>query len=249
MVWVEDANLQLNNGSSGLVGGKKQARAHMNYEINQGKQTKGMVGTNGGFAWGYYDNIPVLASNGSVKRNTGYQSWHWNGNRGESLKYGTLGINSKGELISRNVSNDDLINVGSFTNDNNRKERISETGYMNFEKWISDNGVRNTWGITHFKTSGWDSTAGGSDPRTALCQVDEHNFVIAVNHYISVDKFLGRLHNLFGCKIAINMDGGGSSGMYYKTSTMTSAGTIREYTRGSETTHRDIVDILYFVEK
>ena len=45
------------------------------------------------------------------------------------------------------------------------------------------------------------------------------------------------------------MDGGGSSGLYYKTDSMNNAGIIREYKRGNETKHRDIVDIIYFREQ
>jgi len=248
LVWVKDAHKQLNNGSSGLTGGKKQATAHLNYEIGSNK-SKALVGINGGFAWRYYDNIPVLASNGTIKRNTDYQTWHWNNNRGESLRYVTIGVNSSGNLVNKDVTEDLLDNPGSYTNNASTKERLSEAGYQAFENWISSNGIRNTWGATSFVTSGWNNSNSGPNIRTALCQVDKNNFVIAVNHYIGISAFHYKLHSYFNCRVTINMDGGGSSGMYYKTSAMSSTGTVREYKRGNEASHRDIVDVLYFIEQ
>ncbi len=63
------------------------------------------------------------------------------------------------------------------------------------------------------------------------------------------------LHDLFGCKIVVNLDGGGSTGMYYKTKSMTDVGTVYQYNApdeccGSQCNYkcRSIADMLYFVE-
>ena len=54
------------------------------------------------------------------------------------------------------------------------------------------------------------------------------------------------MHDYFpNCKFAANLDGGGSTRMYYKTNTMNKVATIYE----SYDTNRNNVDALYFVEQ
>ena len=180
-----------------------------------------MIGTNGGFAINGRDNIPVLATRGTLKVNEKYKTKLADG---RGVVYGTLSVDSSGNLISKTSSDANEMKT-----------------------WLKNNGGKNAWGITHFITSGW-KTGGGADVRTMLCQVDTHNFVLATGHFSGIETNAKQMHDDFGCKTVVNMDGGGSTGMYFKTSSMSGVNAIYQYKRPSETTYRSVVDILYFGE-
>ncbi len=240
LIWVKDASKQLNNANNNYKGGSKSGILQQEVS-SMGYQSKGLIGTNGGFAWNSRDNIPILATKGVLTKNTVYQTWHWNGNRHESLMYGVLSVDRNGNLIHRNVNSKFLLNPGSD------QEKLSEEGYQDIENWLKNNGARNTWGVTSFQTSNWVSATGGADTRTMLCQVDKNNFVLSVGHHNITNN--GKImHDMFGCIAVINMDGGGSTGMYYKTPN-SSINRIYSYKRPSESQERNIVDTLYFVEQ
>ena len=245
LIWVKDANKQLNNGNSNYT--RKTKIDHFNNEIkSQGYQKKGMIGTNGGFAIGDYDNIPILASKGKLKRNPNYKTWIMQNNKPITARYGTLSVSSSGKLIHRGVSDKFLDNKGVYSGSNT--EKLSEAGYEDMKTWLKNNGARNTWGITFFVTKNWKDGTGANDIVTHLCQRDEHNFILAVGNN-NITSGFKELHDVFGCNITLNLDGGGSTGMYYKTNSMSNIGTVYQYKRPNESTFRNNVDILYFVEQ
>ena len=110
---------------------------------------------------------------------------------------------------------------------------------------IINAGVKNTWAVFGDILS-WDGTItknnGGDEGtnRTVLCQYDTNNFILFSGH--------GKLYTVantlksVGCKYAVNLDGGGSRKLYYKTNTQ---GTMTKRFGGG----RLIPDMLYFVEQ
>ena len=76
--------------------------------------------------------------------------------------------------------------------------------------------------------------------RSIVCQIDRNNYVMltALSHGVSELKPI--LTGL-GCKTAINLDGGGSVALLYKSK----GGNVETLYGGG----RSIVDVFYFVEK
>lgn len=218
LIWVKNAYMQFNNGNSNYTYQYKQT--HFNNEINTlGLQKKGIIGTNGGFAINNRDNIPILVTKGVYTKNENYRTTY----NGKGVVYATLTMDSNNKLTYKTSSD-----------------------ATEMESWLKSIGARNTWAITDFTTSASQKTAvEGSDTRTSICQIDEYNFVLAVGPAARVHQ---ELHNMFNCIAVANLDGGGSTGMYYKTSSMNEIGTIYQYKRPSESSYRKNVDILYFNE-
>ena len=237
LIWVQNANAQINSTNNGLNGGQRYAL--LNAE-SKNYPNKGFIGSNGSFTWDSHANIPIIATKGTITKNTKYQTWKWKVQNQEiqSLKYATLGVDANGNLISKNVDQSYLVNPGVAG------EKLSDAGYSAFESWVRNNGVRNTWAISSFQTGNWRAVSGGADNRTTLCQVDEHNFVLTIE-YDNEINIAYELHNLFNCRAVVNLDGGGSSALYYKTNSMSSIGSIRVI----EKDNRSIADMLFFAEQ
>lgn len=150
------------------------------------------------------------------------------------LPYFTLTIGTDNILVSRKVTD------------------VTET-----RNWLNSVGARNTWAISYMETSNWSSgTDGGENHRTAICQVDENNFVLYTGVSAGIHDYMKELHDMFGCKTISNLDGGGSTGMYYKTKSMSDVSTVYQYTAPNECCRascnnkcRSISDMLYFVEE
>lgn len=146
-----------------------------------------------------------------------------NENYSAHYQYGTLTLGSDGML-----------------------KMISTADVTNARNWVTSVGARNTWAITHFEQSNWNGGQdGGANYRTSLCQIDKNNFVLYTGYSLGIHDYMKELHDLFGCKTVINLDGGGSTGMYYKTKSMTQIGTVFQ----RKVDNRSIADMLYFVEK
>ena len=111
---------------------------------------------------------------------------------------------------------------------------------------ILNNGVKNTWAVFGDIIS-WDGTltsnAGGDNGtnRTVLCQFDANNFILFSGHGV-LKNVAAKLKSENGCKYAVNLDGGGSRKLYYKTNTQAS---MTKRFGGS----RYVPDMLYFVEQ
>ena len=238
LIWVADANKQINSANNNMQGAQRPYA--LNTEIKaKGYGNKAIIAVNGSFTWNSRANIPVIASNGNIVKNTKYQTWRMNGNKHESLRYGILAVDKNGKLIHRGVDEKFLLNPKTT------QEKLSDAGYQDVEKWLKDNGARNDWAVHSYVTGGWKDGAINSDYRTMLCQVDEHNFVLSVGYRNSIEGHMKELHNMFGCTIVVNLDGGGSSGMYYKLRGSNSMSSVYQYTKDSRT----IADILYFIEQ
>ena len=227
VIWVKDPYNQINSASNNFNGGTRQAM--LNEEIGaMGYGNKGMIAVNGGFTINGRSNIPVLIDKGN--QNNSIRVFN-NENYASSYGYGTLTVGRDGFIAAK----------GLFTP---VEARI----------WLANQGGRNTWAITHYKDSNWKNDPNAYDSpgfRTILCQVDRNNFVLYVGNETtkSVIETFVNLHNMFGCQATVNLDGGGSSGLYYKNRSMSSIDNIYQYVKPNERTKpRKVADMLYFVE-
>ena len=132
---------------------------------------------------------------------------------------------------------------------------ISSNGYLSenhvtsassAKSWLEGIGARNAWSTTLF-TTGNKFGNSSADQRTTICQIDKHNFILRVGYHLDFFELHRYMHNTLGCSAVANLDGGGSTAMYYKTGSMSSTSKIYKYTRPDDP-NRQIVDILYFVE-
>ena len=220
LIWVKDAYRQLNSANNNFKGGERVFL--LNNEIStMHYQNKGMIATNGSFTISDRSSTAVIMSKGQ-------------------------------KLVNDRFAKSKLHTILTIGSDNNLKAN----GTINVlysekrvDEWLTSVGARNTWAITSFETSSWNGgNDSGKDRRTALCQVDNNNFVLYTGLANGIHDYMKELHSLFNCKVVANLDGGGSTGMFYKTNTMNEIGTIYIYKRQGDCC-RHIADMLYFVEQ
>lgn len=171
-----------------------------------------------------------------------------NGSFSISDRSNTPVIATKGNIVTNNRYSSKYA-YGTLTLGSDSELKLySTTDATALSDWLRGVGARNTWAITHFETTNWNGgRADGEDRRTSLCQIDKHNFVLYAGYSLGIGDYMKDLHDRFGCKIVVNLDGGGSTGMYYKTRNMSSVGVIYEYKRSNDCC-RVIGDMLYFTE-
>ena len=115
---------------------------------------------------------------------------------------------------------------------------------QNVKQELINDGVRNTFTMvgTIIGRDGSMSTAtGGTNNRTILCEVNKNNFIIYSGGSLPFGGIAQELKNQYGCKMAVNLDGGGSRKLYYKVG----SGGITKRFGGS----RAVPDMMYFVEQ
>ena len=220
LIWVKNAYQQWNS-SIPQFGKAYSGENHMSYTINTyGYQKKGLVATNGSFfwaGWGDTPGIPYIVNHGKVLRDI------------ENKKYGTvygcLGMTKEGELKTYSFGNDYSQNQAA------KQEMIKD-------------GVRTDFAFATMPISegGKVSTSTDRNNRTVLCQINKNNFVIYSGGSLSFNQIGTELKNTFGCKVAYNLDGGGSRKLYYKTGSMSSA--KKRFGGG-----RAVADMMYFAEQ
>ena len=183
---------------------------------NYGYQSKGMIAVNASFFNMGSSNTPC----GQYLLNKG-KEMH------------TLGTGKGGPVTG--LGNDGNVKTYIFNGSNN--ESVKQT--------ILNDGVKNTWAVSG-DLLGRDGTINGSTSggegtnRNVLCQYDANNFILFSGH--GSLRTVGNLLKGVGCKFAVNLDGGGSRKLYYKTNAQT---TMTKRFGGS----RLIPDMLYFVEQ
>ena len=114
---------------------------------------------------------------------------------------------------------------------------------------LINDGVKYTYGFHPVLTINGQKKTTDNSPniRQGLCQLDKNNFVFLTN--ISSNRSIGLsfsgmadIFNSMGCIYGVNLDGGGSTSLYYKERGTNNAVEVR----GSS---RDVADMLYFVEE
>lgn len=224
LIWVQDSYQQLNSAMP-QFGKAFKAEDTLKYEISTyGYASKGLVAINASFfwaGWGSTPGIPYVLSKGKVMRDVE--------NKKYSNVYGTLGVDKNGMFQTYQFSNSDY------------SQNISVKNKM------TSAGIRNTFAFAMTPISADGSllpvdTKKDSTNRNVICQVNKNNFVIYSGSGLSLYSIGKELKDFFGCIHAINLDGGGSRKLYYKTSTMPTAKKVFGGDRATP-------DMLYFVEK
>jgi len=114
---------------------------------------------------------------------------------------------------------------------------------------LIDDGVKYTYGFHPLLTINGQKKTNDNSPniRQALCQIDKNNFVFLTN--ISSNRGIGlsfsRMADIFnsmGCIYGVNLDGGGSTSLYYKNRGTDKATAVRSSSRAD-------ADMVYFVEQ
>ena len=230
-IWVKDPYNQMKialapKGFNSVDYGGNILKAEVD---NKGYSSKGLIATNSGFfsqssktssnPWGYSVQIPYVLNNGNVMRDdTGTDLT-------TSLIYWTWGMNKDGQLVTYGTNK-------SSANNTNIKNNIQNAG-LKFTSSFSG---------TLVARNGEASTPGtDSATRTAICQIDSNNFILMTATNASFNNLTNFLKNYENCQFAINLDGGGSSTMYYKTNT----NTVQNIYNNN---NRKLADMVYFVE-
>ena len=219
LIWVRDPYNQWNSALPQL-GKAFSAETLLNSEINKyGYQKKGLVATNASFFWdGWGDSPcqPFLLNKGKIIRDIE--------NKKYPRVYNTVAMTKEG-LLKRYVFNK------NYSNNQMVKQQML------------DDGVRNNFSFATMQidTNGNVTSSTGKNNRTVLCQINKNNFVIYSGGSLKDNRIGSELKNSFGCKVAYNLDGGGSRKLYYKKNTST----ITKRHGGT----RQIPDMMYFVEQ
>lgn len=131
---------------------------------------------------------------------------------------------------------------GSATNPSER-QKIYDT--------IMNDKVKNTFSFgPEMIKNGVNLTSGNeSAQRQAICQIDSNNYVMYTTINKATIKSVADVFIQIGCKTAFNLDGGGSTSLFYKKPGTTSVTKVKCSDGSSHTVCRSIVEGIYFTEK
>ena len=236
-IWVEDPYNQfktaLSNGNTYSSTGTSANNIFSKYVQKEGK---GFVGTNGSFyvinnspsEWASTPRTAFIVYNGKIIRNdTNVAKANFN----KYKSYNDVaGITQNGELAYYEVRN-------GYTDD-----RSIEYINKNIKRVVDDKVKYTVASLPKLVTNGKavaTSTSYKAD-RMFICQVDKNNFIMGYVSSATESGLANFLANDMKCKTAVNIDGGGSCGMYYKGT----GGVVNEKNNG-----RKIADVVYFAEK
>lgn len=240
-IWVKDAYNQMKTAVPATFGTLATAETILNKEIkNNGYASKGLFAINASaivsdtYNTGYINAIsnwrntsttPIVIVNGNVLRNFTNQKIYVDGKSVGGLK-------KNGYLESY-----------AFTSASD-----TTTNTKTASKIVSD-GVKYTFGLSPVLVSNSKavSTETDNNLRQAICQIDRNNFLVISS--TSSDRYAGGLSFKTmsrymvdsGCKTGFNLDGGLSISTFYKMNS--------SYINKINNATREVVDILYFVEK
>ncbi len=143
-----------------------------------------------------------------------------------------IGINSSGDLQI----------YGKATNTTERQALYNT---------IIASGTKNTWDFDPLlvKNGQVNSWMKENAQRQAICQVNSNNYIMFTTIYNACYADMADLLVKLGCKTAFNLDGGGSTSLFYKKPGQTSATKVKCSDGSNHSTCRSIVEGIYFVEK
>ena len=222
IIWVMDANKQFNSALLEL-GTAFDAEVLLGKEITTyGYQNKGLVAVNGSYFWaGWGDSpaLPFIINKGKIVRDIENKTY-------TGVIYGALGIDKNSHIKTYTFSKD-------YYNKNSSTKQA-----------IINDGVRSIFSYTLTLIDANGKLINNSDRngRTVICQVDENNYVLYSGGSLSFTEIARELKSTYNCKLAYNLDGGGSRKLYYKTGSMKE---IKKVFGGD----RKVPDMLYFVEQ
>ena len=222
LIWVMDSNKQFNSALPKL-GTRYKATDILSQEIKKyNYQNKGLIATNGSAfwdKWGEYPTTQFIINKGNIVRNfKKNETYPWS--------YGSVGITKDGILKLYHGFN-------SSSYEENDKKRQT----------MLNDGIRNNFTIFNelLSPEGKILDSNIRIKYTALCQVDENNFVIYSGETLTLKETGTTFKNKFNCRVGYRFDGGESTTLFYKTGSTSSVTSIR--------TGRDLPDMMYFVEQ
>jgi uncharacterized protein YjdB len=222
LIWVLDSNKQFNSALPKL-GTRYKAEYILSSEIKKyNYQNKGLVATNGSAfwdKWGEYPTTQFIINKGNIVRNfKKNETYPWS--------YGSVGITKDGLLKLYHG-----FNASTYEENANKRQKMLDDGIRNnftvFNELLSPEGklLNSTIKVKY----------------TALCQVDENNFIIYSGESLTFGETGKRFKDKFNCRVGYRFDGGGSTTLFYKTGSMSTPTSIRS--------GRDLPDMMYFVEQ
>ena len=240
-IWVKDAYNQMKTAVPATFKTLATAETILNKEIkNNGYTNKGLFAINASAIvsdryntsyvnaisdWLNTSTTPIVIVNGNVLRNFTNQKIYVDGRSVGGLK------------------KNGYLEAYGFTSASD-----TTTNSKTASKIISD-GIKYTFGLSPVLVSNSKavSTETENNLRQAICQVNRNNFLVISS--TSSDRYSGGLSFKTmskymveaGCKTGFNLDGGGSISTFYKKNNAT----INKLNNST----REVVDILYFVEK
>lgn len=240
-IWVKDAANQLNVAVNTKMGSLETTQTIVNNTISKyGYSKKGMVAANGsGFimssgdsfenyvsAWRLSSRAPVIFVRGSIVRD--FTNYSLPGT------YPVYAMKSNGYMT--------YYSFGSGKSAIEKNKKV-------VQKMKSD-GVRSTVSFNPVLVKDYKAQSSSTDAniRQAICQIDRNNFVIITNTNGTGNRGVGfNFKDLasymvsLNCRSGYNLDGGGSTNLFYKKNNSTLSSIV--------STSRKVADILYFVEQ
>ena len=173
--------------------------------FNASAMVSSSYGKNTPSSWFGTSQIPLILNNGEVIRDSSNEK-----------------ISVDGDYLIYGLTRNSDLTYYKFTNGTNSSER--EANRELFSR-IRNEGVLYTFGFSPVLV--WNnqvaSNSNTRNIRQALCQVDKNNFIVLTNTNSTSNrdagfgyKSLGELFVSMNCKTALNLDGGGSTCLYYK---------------------------------
>ena len=242
-VWAADPYNQMRTGLKEPFPQLATVKNLVSYESNRLNLTnKGMIAFNASgfvsdvfsrefitanYGWRNSSETAIVIHEGKVLRNYTNQVY-------PTKEVYTYGLKKDGYMAYYKIS------PGSQNNMANNQKLANQV--------ISD-GVKYTYGFHPLLTINGEKKTSDRSPniRQGLCQLDRNNFIFLTN--ISSNRSIGLsfsgmadIFNSMGCIYGVNLDGGGSTSLYYKERGTNNATEVR----GSG---REVADMLYFVEQ
>ena len=177
----------------------------------------------------YYDlktNSWIVLTEGKVIRNRLTEK--------ETPQGIVIGISPSGEL---------KIYDGKVNNEEDRKKKS--------DLILSDK-IKNTWSFSPvlIKNGKINSFSNNQSAyREAICQINTNNYVVLTTINSKRLSEVSTILKNIGCKTAFNLDGGGSTSMFYKPSNTKTVTKVKCSDGSSHNTCRSVVDGIYFIEK
>ena len=242
-VWARDPYNQMRIGLKLPFPQLETVENLVSYESNRLNLTsKGMIAFNAsGFVsdqfsrefitansgWRNSSETAIVVHEGKVLRNYTSQVY-------PSKDVYTYGLKKDGNMAVYKIS------PGTQANMENNKKLAQQ---------LINDGVKYTYGFHPILTLNGQKKTNDTSPniRQGLCQLNKNNFIFLTN--ISSNRSIGLsfsgmadIFNSMGCVYGVNLDGGGSTSLYYKDKGTNKATALRS-------SGRPVADMLYFVEE
>lgn len=116
---------------------------------------------------------------------------------------------------------------------------------------IMNDKVKNTFSFSPELVKNGVSVSSGNvgAQRQAICQVNSNNYIMLTTMYNMTIGELGPIFVKLGCQTAFNLDGGGSTSLFYKKAGTSTSTKIKCSDGTNGGTCRSIIEGIYFVEK